>query len=361
MFTTETGLIRKVPIVEHSSIKEAELAAVLLAVWSRYQVEPHVTERWVQQTCNYLATLRELIGSDDTNVAVFVVRGLVSEVRHLEESTLLRLLDEVIERKHLGSLLNVLGLKDEPCRTHACILGALSKGLVVEFNSIELQALKLREVDARNLASLMLLVGVNDDGAVDAEDLESCLRDWAERKTTTYNPDMGFDLESLKELLHLNCELTIRQLKHMSEEHQLELRKYTTMNTITEVYAKVKLRKEILFDEEELADVEPDVPTYPSLTMEGVIVGKTVAYTLGRIPLEERKDVLVRRLASIQKERSILLFSTPGKYDITPSECIRLSDFSSRFIFDVIHRLAPEDAQQRLLSLIDEVGLLEQV
>ncbi len=113
MFTVETGLIRKIPIVEHSSIKENELAAILLTTWSRYKMEPQVTERWVQQTCNYLATIRELLGSNDTSVAVFVVRGLVSEARHLEEDALLRLIDEVIERKQLGAVLNVLNLKAE--------------------------------------------------------------------------------------------------------------------------------------------------------------------------------------------------------------------------------------------------------
>jgi len=334
MYTVETGLIRKVPIVEHSSIKENELAAVLLTIWSRYQMEPQVTERWVQQTCNCLSTVRELIGSEDTLVAVFVLRGLVSEVRHLDRETLIRLVDEVIERKQLGSLLNVLNLKSDPCRTPDEIVDALSKGLIVEFNSSELNALGLRETDARDVASLMLLAGVSDDGVIYESELEASLRHWSEGKLSNYSEDMPFDSGSLKELLHLNCKLSVGKLKNMSEQQKDILLKHTSMGTLTEVFAKVKLRQGILFDESEMSDEEPQVQTYPSLTMEGVIVGKALAYTLGRMPLEQRKELLLQRLTDIQKERSILLFSTPGKYTITTAECVRLSDFASRFIFN---------------------------
>ena len=360
MFTIETGLLKKVPIVEHSSIKEEELAAVLLTTWSRYMMEPQVTERWVQQTCNYLSTVRELIGSEDTTVAVFVVRGLVSEVRHLDMETLARLVDEVIERKQLGSMLNVLSLKSDPCKTPDEIIAALSKGLKVMFNSSELNALELRDRDARDVASIMLLTGVSDDGAIYEDELEASLRNWAKGNVSTYSDDMPFDSDSLKELLHLNCKLTSSHLKNMSEKQQEILRKYTSMGSMTEVYAKVKIRKEILFDESEMIDEEPQVQTYPSLTMEGVIVGKALAYTLGRMPLEQRKDILLQRLEELQRERSILLFSTPGKYTITTAECVRLSDFASRFIFDIVNRMEMADAQACLLKLVDEVGLLDQ-
>ncbi len=360
MYTVDTGLIRKVPIVEHSSIKENELAAVLITIWSRFMMEPQVTERWVQKTCNYLSTVRELIGSDDTTIAVFVVRGLVSEIRHLDRITLTRLVDEIIERKQLGSLLNVLNLKSDPCKTPDEILDALSKGLRVEFNSSELNVLKLRERDTRDVAAIMLLAGVSDDGVVYEDELESSLRNWANANLATYSEDLTFDSDSIKELLHLNCKLTNRQLKDMSEKQQDILRGYTSMNTMTEVYAKVKIRKEILFDEEDIVDKEPIVQTYPSLTHEGVIVGKAISYTLGRMPLEQRKELLIQRLTDVQKERSILLFSNPGQYTITTAECVRLSDFASQFVFDIINRMESDEAQTCLLSLVTKVGLLDQ-
>ncbi len=360
MYTVETGLIRRVPIVEHSSIKENELAVVLLTIWSRYKMEPQVTERWVQETGNYVSTVRELLGSEDTNIAVFVTRGLVSEVRHLTVETLTRLVTEVIERKQLSSLLNVLNLKSDPCRTPEEIVDAMSRGILVEFNSQELNSLKLRENDARDVASIMLLSGVTDDGVVYENELEAALRNWAENNLNTYRVELPFDSDSLKELLQLNCKLTNRKLKSMSEEHRALLTDFTSMGTITEVYAKIKLRKDVLFDEEDMEDSEPQVQTYPSLTMEGVVVGKALAYTLGRMPLEQRKEILIKRLTELQKDRSILLFSTPGKHTLTTAETVRLSDFAARFMFDLVNRMAVEEAQSCILKLVDNVGLLDQ-
>ncbi len=236
----------------------------------------------------------------------------------------------------------------------------MGKGLIVEFNSKELNALQLREREVRDVGSLMLLTGVSDDAVIDEEELESTLRGWAERNVPWYKEEMTFDKDSLKELLHTTCKLTQLHIKNMSEEQQNLLRSHTSMGTLTEVIAKIKLRKEILFDESEMQEDEPQVQTYPSLTMEGVAIGKAIAYTLGRIPLEQRKEMLLKRLIEIQKDRSILLFSKPGEYDITTAECTRLSDFASRFLFDLISRLETNDAQSYIISLVERLGLLEQ-
>lgn len=360
MFTVETGLMKKIPIVEHSSIKESELAAVLLTTWSRYMMGPQVTERWVQQTCNYLSTVRELLNSEDTMMAVFVVRGLVSEVRHLDRDTLIRLVDEVVERKQINTVLTVLNLKSDPCRTPEEILDTLSKGLKVEFNSSELNDLEMREADVKNVSTIMLMVGVSDAGELYEPELESTLRAWADRNLKSYDEEMTFDSDSLKELLHASAKVKVQDIKNMSEEQQDILRSYTSMNTMTEVYAKVKAHKEILFDESELVDDEREVQIYPSLTMEGVNIGKAIAYTLGRLPLEQRKEAILNRLLEEQKKRSILLFSKPGDYTITMAECTRLSDFASRFLFDLINRMELAESQAYILELVDKMGLLDQ-
>ena len=72
MFTVETGLIRKIPIVEHSSIKENEFLAP--NKYSFYILEPYIASKSMKKVM-----IRKKCWEDPTSiVSIYLIENLPS-------------------------------------------------------------------------------------------------------------------------------------------------------------------------------------------------------------------------------------------------------------------------------------------
>lgn len=360
MYVEATGLMRKLPILDHSSIDGDELATVLLCLWSRYCADTRTTERWTQVTAGHLVTLRELITKNEPHVTILVIKGLISEVRHLTHDDVMKLIEESLRRKQVCQLLKVLGLNGQHYESAEEIYQILKYGKLLDTRNEEILPLKLRDHEVTLLSTVLILSAVSDDGEIDNDGLLSTLRDWLEQHRGGDYSAAEFSEETLDELLRYSRFVGSNHIRALDDVQTELLFSYTTTRTLAEVLSRVRLRKECLFSEEELEPVEKVVLSYPSLTTEGMAIGKIIAYTLGRMPLADRRKEIVRRLTELQKKESILIFSHPGQHDITPQEVIRLSDFSNQFVVELIGRTEIEATQDFFLALAKQAKLLDQ-
>lgn len=357
MYSERENLMAKIPILEHSNIQEHELAAILLVIWSNYIRNHSLNHPWVIATSNQISTLRELIKAKESNVQDFVVRGLISEVRHFD-GEVDKLISEAVRRRHINHILRVLGFGNEHYGDPETIYDILRMGAIRRFNSPTLNNLGLRERQVLYLSLLLVLGGVDEDGKVVLDNIRSKVASYLEDNCRNYKSESALSDTDLRELLDCSSQVTASDIRSLDADNLETLFPYTTMRSLSEVIGLVRVRKEILFSDPNMTNHEQPVTSYPSLTEEGIMIGKVLAYTYGRMKVDDRRTAIMERLAEIQKDKSILLFAHPGKHEISTAECIRLSDNSARFVSEMHQRLDKREVQEELIGKIDQLGLL---
>lgn len=359
MYSEERKLMKNVPILEHSTIQQEEITSVLLLMWSRWSTEANINERWIQRTANCIGTLRELIHKGEGGITSLIVKGLVSEIRHVTNEDVFAMITESMERKQLDSILRVLDLAQQDYKTTEDVYDILNMGKLVEFSSDILNTLNLREKEVQFLAAGVLMVGISEHNRSkrDYKRMETFVR--AQLKNSRfYDESKEFTQDDLDELLGQSKYVTRHVIDNFSDKFKKVLQAKTEMKTLSEVVSMVNAKKDTIFEPSELREVEPTLREFPSLTDEGVIVAKVLVYTIGRMPINDRCHELERLLANYQKERSMLMFTKPGSHELTTREVDRLTELAPAFMYDTCQRMETENIQQRLLNIVDELKLL---
>lgn len=359
MFSEERKLMKNIPILEHSTIQQEEISSVLLLMWSRWSSESNINERWIQRTANCIGTLRELLHKGEGGLTSLIVKGLVSEIRHLTVDEVHELIAESTKRKQVEHVLRVLDLAQQAHESENDIYDILRLGKLVTFGSDTLTSLKLREKTVQFLSAGVLMVGVDDVNHKprDYKLMERFLR--RELKNNRfYDESMEFTRTDLDELLGQSKFVTRHLLDNFTDKSKKVLMARTEMKTLSEVVSMVNAKKDTIFDPSELREVEPTIREFPSLTDEGVVIAKVLVYTIGRMPINDRSRELERLLATYQKENSMLMFTKPGSHEITTREVDRLTEVAPAYMYEMCQRCETEDIQSRLLNIVDELQLL---